>query len=297
VGIAYQRGMLLYNQKRYSMAADEFRKELVQNPDSGHAKGMLALSLNYDNKPKEAIETAKDAIGTDPENGFVHYVMAVITVGSKGRGRWMRYLGILGLMSRRYTYERRLFKARKFITEAIRLNPHNVEFLAMMSAIQLDLHRPKQSLEWAEKGLAIRADHVRCTNLRARALAAIGRHKEARETVRGALALDPESAATHSSSGWTHLKVGDPQEAVQHFSEAVRLNPNDKDAHKGLRAARLSARRFKSNLLTIIISISLICVANNAFHGDPYAPYILASVLGLLILVFIGRRIRRRNIR
>jgi Tfp pilus assembly protein PilF len=73
VGIAYQRGMVLYDQKRYAMAADEFRKELAQAPSSALAMAMLALSLNYDYKPKEALAHARAAVGADPERGFVHW--------------------------------------------------------------------------------------------------------------------------------------------------------------------------------------------------------------------------------
>jgi len=81
VGYAYQRGMLLYNQKRYAMAADEFRKELAQNPNSALSMAMLALSLVYDRKPNEALTSAQAAIAADPERAFVHYALASVVIG------------------------------------------------------------------------------------------------------------------------------------------------------------------------------------------------------------------------
>lgn len=252
MGIDYQRGSLLYGQKRYALATTEFRKELAQNPDNSSAMSMLALSLNYDHKPKEALEQAQAAVAADPERGFVHYALACITMGTPWQWSKFYFFNRLRLVS----YRRRLRRARRFGLEAVRLDPYNVVFLAFMSAIELDLRRPKKSLDWAEKGLAVRANDVRCTNLRARALAKLGRREEARQTFKGALALDPDSAATRYQGGWTHLHVGDADQAVEHFQESVRLDPNNSSAHRGLRAAKIiAATRTRRKLAYIGVAI------------------------------------------
>ncbi len=298
MGIPYQRGMLLYNQKRYGMAADEFRKELAVNPQSALAMGMLALSLNYDRKPAEAMGPARDAIACDPDRGFVHYVMACVMIGPPIRWTEMKVFGGIRIMGRLWPYRRRLRKAKKPAMEAIRLDPHNVDFLALMSAIELDLRHYRQCLEWAEKGLAIRPNHVRCTNLRARALAKLGRANEARQTVQGALALDPESASTHYHGGWTHLQTGDPAKAVEHFRESVRLNPNDQSAHNGLKAAQKAAMRKKYSGLGIAAYLGYLVIRygmTGSATGDPSSQSLsLGAVIlaGLAIwgVVFYFRR-------
>jgi tetratricopeptide (TPR) repeat protein len=301
VGIAYQRGMLLYNQHRYSLAADEFRKELAQNSNGGLAMGMLALCLCYDRKPAESLAQAEAAIAADPERGFVHYVLACVIVGPKARGPNLRAIRTFWLIGRRFSYHRRLVKARKHAMEAIRLEPRNAEFLALMSAIALDLKLPKQSLEWADKALAVRANHVRSTNLRARALAKLGRRDEARQTFQGALALDPDSAVTHSHGGWTHLHIGDANQAVEHFQQSVRLNPDEPSAHQGLRLARKSAagrtaRRFSGIGIAAYLLFAALRGTSN-FSSTSTDPWVPIAILGFLLifglLIFIRYRRRR----
>jgi tetratricopeptide (TPR) repeat protein len=146
--------------------------------------------------------------------------------------------------------------------EAIRLSPQNPDFIALMSGIELDLSRPRSALKWAEQGLAVKADHVRCANLRAKALSRLGKHKEAKETVKGALALDPESAQTHATSGWTLLQANEPEQALAHFQETVRLNPNDERAVYGLQRAKRATRWLGSPITRrtiLVIAVANMC--------------------------------------
>jgi tetratricopeptide (TPR) repeat protein len=238
MSIAYQRGIVLYHQKRYTLAADEFRNDLAANPQNVRAMAMLGLSLTYDGKVTEGIEQTKHAVAAEPECGFVYYAMACALVGPP---RNVPTGGTLLSMGRWRAYRRRVRDARVPAMEAVRLEPRNPDFLALLGAIALDLRRPKEALHWAELGLAARADHVRSANIRARALGKLGRKKEARFMVETALALDPESASSHATGGWTSLQAGDPRRAVEHFRESVRLNPTDPQALDGLAAARVKA--------------------------------------------------------
>jgi tetratricopeptide (TPR) repeat protein len=301
--------MLLYNQKRYAMAADEFRKELAQNPNSALSMAMLALSLVYDRKPNEALTSAQAAIAADPERAFVHYALASVVIGPGLRTHQLRYFRNYRLLWRQFWYRRRLRKATPHALEAIRLDPHNPDFLALMAAVELDLQNPWKSQEWSEKALAARPDHVRSINLRARALAKRARASEARETFQRALALDPDGAATRYQGGWTHLQVGDADQAVEHFTEAVRLDPNSVSAHDGLRAARRSiARRATRKLSWIGLSGYIIYVifhlgslSTTGFRDDDGSIRVIAIVTALCVIIIavygirMRRRIRRRN--
>jgi superkiller protein 3 len=302
MGAAYQRGTLLFNQKRYAMAADEFRKELAQSPNDAGAMAMRALSLCYEGQPQEALAQAKAAVAADPERAFVHYALAGVMIGPPTCWTGKSLFGTLRLLARALPYRRRLRRARRPAMEAIRLEPRNADFLAMMSAIELDLSRPWDALEWAGKGLAVRANHVRCANLRARALAKLGRPAEARQALSGALALDPNSAATHCDGGWTHLTVGDPHQAVKHFEESVRLNPNNASAHRGLGAARRAAAAGRSLSGVGILYFVVYMMIRAAFHDpsselpDQVALIGAASVIVVVIgWVAIGRIRGRRS--
>jgi tetratricopeptide (TPR) repeat protein len=178
-------------------------------------------------------------------------------------------------IGRQLTYRRRLRKAIVPLTEAVRLEPRDANFLAMMSAFKYDLHRYVEALQWADKALAIWPNHVFGLNMRARSLAKLGRAYEAREASKGALALNPESATSHAHGGWTHLQVGDARRAVEHFEQSVRLDPNNAASHRGLAMARRSARLGRKAAVPIgvaVVGVQVIRILATANSGAGNSP-------------------------
>ncbi len=45
------------------------------------------------------------------------------------------------------------------------------------------------------------------------------------QTLGSALANDPENALTHANQGWALLHRGDHERALEHFREALRIDP------------------------------------------------------------------------
>jgi hypothetical protein len=75
------------------------------------------------------------------------------------------------------------------------------------------------------------------------ALVKLGRKAQAGETIAAALARDPEDALTHANQGWTLIEQGQPKKAMEHFREALRLDPEMDWARRGIVEA-LKARYF-----------------------------------------------------
>jgi tetratricopeptide (TPR) repeat protein len=291
MGIPYQRGMLLYQQKRYAMAADEFRTELSQKPGSALAMSMLALSMTYDGRMALALPEAQAAIAADPERAFCHYALACTMIGPAPR--FTKGQVLLGTFGKLGQYRRRLRKATPAAMEALRLDPINPEYLALMSAIHLDLKSPKKALQWADKGLAARPDHVRSANLRAKALTKLGRIKEARQTLQGALAVNPEDASTHATSGWTLLKGGDSKKAVKHFSESLRLNPLDENTRRGLSLAKAGKKAVWPGLI-VGIGIAASHLTSFATTASPQSGLMIWVIL-IAAFVWLVLMVSRRH--
>jgi Tfp pilus assembly protein PilF len=76
-----------------------------------------------------------------------------------------------------------------------------------------------------ERGLERSPEDVPCTNMRAMALVRLNRRDEAGATIATALARNPEIAFSHANQGWTLLHQGDHRRAIEHFREALRLDP------------------------------------------------------------------------
>ena len=73
------------------------------------------------------------------------------------------------------------------------------------------------------------------------------RHAEniqAQEYFSKALSADPKSANAHNSLGRVYLAQGQISQAIVQFGEALRLNPDYKEAEENLRIAKASDAQF-----------------------------------------------------
>ena len=80
------------------------------------------------------------------------------------------------------------------------------------------------------------------------ALVQLGRKDEAAATLGSALADDPENALTHANQGWALLHRGDHARALEHFREALRIDPELEWARAGIVEA-LKARHLIYRLM------------------------------------------------
>jgi tetratricopeptide (TPR) repeat protein len=220
MNINLQRGLMLYQQGRHEMAETELRQTLSAEPNDPYAHSLLALCLAERAKFDDATQEAQHAIHLQPDFDFAHYAHAHV------------------LFDRR-----RLKEAQAAIEEAIRLDPANSDYFSLLSNIHFQESRWADALRAAEQGLQFDPESVTCTNLRAMAMVKLGRRAEAGATIDAALAKHPESSLTHANQGWTYLEKGQPDKALEHFREALRLNPENEWARHGIVEA-LKARHF-----------------------------------------------------
>jgi tetratricopeptide (TPR) repeat protein len=211
MGAHLERALVLFSQSRHDLAEGELRQELAADPNNAMAHSLLGLCLSHRKEYGEATHEAKLAIHLAPDMPHAYYTLASIF------------------------YDRHwLAEAEETITEAIRLNPEDADYFNLLAAIRLDRRRWADCLEAAEQGLQLDPEHVGCNNLRAMALVKLGRRKEAGATIATALAKDPDNALSHANQGWTLLEQGDPRKALEHFREALRLNPQMDWARQGI---------------------------------------------------------------
>jgi tetratricopeptide (TPR) repeat protein len=212
--MSFNRALLLYEQSRYDLAEKELRRQLAHKPEDVQAHALLALSLSEQDKAQEALQEAELAVHLGPDFAWAHYVLA------------------------RVLHQQDQDKAaERAVNEALRLEPEAVNHWSLLSAIHIDRHDWAAALEAAERGLSFDPEHVGCANLRAMALIKLGRKQESDLAVGAALARDPENAVTHANQGWILLEAGDHQRAMEHFRQALRLEPTMDWARSGIVAA------------------------------------------------------------
>jgi tetratricopeptide (TPR) repeat protein len=167
-----------------------------------------------------ATRAAEDAVALSPDVPFTHYALAYVL------------------------YHRdHLQEAETVIGQALELAPWDADYYSLLASIRFDRRHWPAALEAAEQGLALDAEHDGCANLRAMALVKLGRRAEAGATIGDALSRDPDNALTHANQGWTLLEQRQPDKALEHFREALRLEPNLEWAREGIVEA-LKARHW-----------------------------------------------------
>ncbi len=184
------------------------------------AHALLALCLRRQDKFEAATEEAQQAIGLSPDEAYPHYVLSVVMAARN-----------------------RFAEGKSGIQDAIRIEPEEADYWGQLAAVELELRDWNAALTAAERGLQIDAEHVGCTNLRVQALTKLGRRTEADAAVEAALRREPENAYTHANRGWTLLEQRNPAKAMEHFREALRLDPELDWARAGIVEA-LKAKNF-----------------------------------------------------
>lgn len=208
---SYERALILYQQHRFDLAEKELKQSLAGDPHKAEAHAMLALCLAQRQAYADASAEADQAVGLAPDLPFAHYARASIL-----------------LERRRYN------EAALAIHEALRLNSYDPDYYSLQARVRFSQRRWQDALESAENGLAIQADHSGCGNLRAMALTQLGRREEAAATLGQSLSRDPHNATTHANQGWTYLHQGDHKKALEHFREALRIDPELDWARAGM---------------------------------------------------------------
>lgn len=214
------RAQLLMQQSRFEMAEEQLRLALAENSEDAVAHAMLAICLLERKEYDGATDEARQAIHCAPDESIGFYSLAVIM------------------------HERnRLTEALEAIKEAVRIEPWESSYWGTLSGIEASRKSWKECLAAAEQGLEADADDVACTNLRAQALVQLGRRDEAGATIDAALRKEPDNAVTHANQGWALLHAGEPRQAMEHFREALRLQPELEWARVGIIEA-MKARNF-----------------------------------------------------
>jgi tetratricopeptide (TPR) repeat protein len=226
----HERAWAALSRDRHDLAEREFRLVLTEDPDDAYSHAGLALSLCHQERFDEAEREVKLAIGLAPDVDFCHYVHGTILRDRNRPG-----------------------EAAAAAEEAIRLDPEDADNRFLLAGIRGQQERWEDCLACADAGLAIDAEHDGCTNLRALALTQLGRKDEASATIAGALERSPENSMTHANQGLALLHRNDPTSALDHFREALRLDPSNDFAREGL----LTALKARNPVFRVLVAYFL----------------------------------------
>jgi tetratricopeptide (TPR) repeat protein len=213
-GPSLEAGRQLILARRPELAERELRRFLSAYPESPQGHALLAWSLAQQGQPDEAVRSGEEAVRLAPDWAYTHAVLAEVQLEVD-----------------------RHADAERSVLAALALDPSHAGYHAILAAALLNQgrERARDALRAAEAGLALDADDADCARLRAQALMRLGRRREAREAAALALQLAPEASATHAAAGWIELGAGNLPRSREHLREALRMDPMNHDAARGLR--------------------------------------------------------------
>ncbi len=210
-------------------AVSAARQALTADPDDAIAHALLALGLAHLEQGKAAIEAGRRAVALAPELSFAHYALGWALLEHS-----------------------EMSAAERSAHEALRLDPDSNGY-ALLAQVYVRRRRWADAINAAEKGLQIDPEHPGCLNLRALSLGALGRSDEAAAVMNGVLALDPDDAFGLTNRGWLMLRQSRPQEALESFRGALRLDPTLDWARRGI----IEALKARSSLYRLVLRYEL----------------------------------------
>jgi len=213
-GMILERARLLLEQGRTNDAIKEVKQFLHQEPENDEALSLYARCLYDKNEITEGIEITRQAIRINPENSFYFYLLAF--------GYYKKDENPAALDN---------------LSRAISLNPYIPEYYGLSAFVHLEEKDFELALAKADEGLAVDPENITCLNARSTALNKLKRTDDAIETMQDALAQDPDNEFTHATVGWNFLEKGKHKDAAKHFREALRINPDHRNARAGLKEA------------------------------------------------------------
>jgi Tfp pilus assembly protein PilF len=209
-----QRAQHLLNHKRPKDAEKELGKALGFEPENHLALSLLAKCKLDQKQFDRATSLIESAISLAPEEDYYFYLYAFTN----------------------YQQDKNS-KALIHLQQACALNPYAAAYFGLWAMILIEEKQFDLALAKADTGLAVDPQELTCLNARATALNKLKRVDDAVVTMQNALKQDPENEFTHTTVGWNYLEKGKHRDAIGHFKEALRLNPDLESARAGLKEA------------------------------------------------------------
>jgi tetratricopeptide (TPR) repeat protein len=262
MGKHLDRANILLDLHKYDLAEQEFRQEIVENPDSDLAHGSLARCLiNQQRVGSETLTILEYALSLNPENDWLHYLLAVY-----------------------WQIKCEFDRAQTAIDIAIQLDPDCTVYFDTLARILYDRGNDKfQTHSWRtlaiifvvsrgvlwpislgilaigkgywirsylqpvftplKKSLSLDPGYLSALNLQTHLLIKTNQFRPALASSLNAMQIDPNDHNAHKLHAQVLLRLGKYTTARDHFQSALRIDPSSAESKAGLLEAVRSQYR------------------------------------------------------
>lgn len=206
-----QRAQALIDVARYEQALEELQKAIGINPESGPAWLLTLICYTQLQQQGRAIQLAKEMLQQQAEEPLIYYLLALNLANDNA-----------------------LAEGMEVAQRGLSIAPTYTDLVALLAQMKSVDKQWEEALDYANRALSLEPNHVMALNVRVAALNKLGRKEEMQTSIHQTLAADPNSSYAHSNVGWAHLESKEHEQAKHHFTEALRLDPNNEQARIGL---------------------------------------------------------------
>jgi tetratricopeptide (TPR) repeat protein len=232
-------GVALMGQGKVDEAIEHYQESLKIDPQFSKAHHNLGVALVEQGKVDEAIEHYQEVLKIDPGFAQTHHNLGVALV-EQGRvdeaiEHYQEVLKIdpgfaqthhnLGVA---LVEKGRVDEAIEHLEESLRIRPQDAQVHYNLGVALVEQGRVEAAIEHFAEALEIDPQLV---DARRNLVFVVD---EAIAGYRRALQLTPDNAQMHNNLGVLLLRKGEVDAAIHHFSEAVRIDPNDRIAQENL---------------------------------------------------------------
>ena len=213
-----QRAQLLIERHRFKEAEIELRAAAAIHPDVGEVHTSLADCIVRQKNParyQEAQQEAHCGVMHDPENAMAYYVLAQCLCALD-----------------------QLKAAEKVLRKTVELAPDDADCHAILGVVLLDLGRLDEAKKEFRITLSLAPENRWGLYFSTIIENAKGNRNEAAKYTRQLLQVAPDEAESHIALGQLLAQTGIDQSAENAFREALRIDPNNRDAYVGLLKAQ-----------------------------------------------------------
>jgi tetratricopeptide (TPR) repeat protein len=209
------RAIALLDLGRHADALPLLHQALARQPDDSRAMGLLSIAYAGLGCAQEALQWTEQAIRADPLYAFAHY----------NRGRLL-------------VKTSRLDEARQALEEAVRLAPNNLEYLEVLTVLQVRAGELRNAEGTSRRMLALGPDAAISHIAAARVKLRQRRWRDAEVCAQQAVSLAPNSAMALALLGTAVMSQRwREREGLDLIHRAVKLDPNDPVANAALQDA------------------------------------------------------------
>ena len=217
----FDYGTALQKDSRWEKAEEQYKIALGFNPADSKSHMNLAVVLMAQDKFDEAAPHIEAALRLQPNEGEYHLSYASL-LQRLGRGD----------------------EAGPHYEAAARLLPDSPQTHYNYALFLASTGKGYASMSELQRVVQLKPDYLDVQLRLADTLFAIGNLEEAKTHYTAAIGANPRLAIAHNSLGRVYLAQGQISQAIVQFGEALRLNPDYKEAEENLRVAKASDAQF-----------------------------------------------------